>query len=371
MSRAEARFLKKLGTAWEGATPGFCLQAYRGGRKKIDLRVGRTYHYYDWASLTKIVFSATALMTLIDQKKLHLATHVRDELEWFRSPAPTERQRVRNLLSHSAGLTWWMPFYKSLNTYQSRGERWQQLETLVAREMAVHAKKKNAFTKQALYSDLDFFSLGAILRRKTGQDFEGLWPEIAERLRLSETRFHVDNRAPYSREHYAPTENCPWRGRVLQGEVHDENTWALGGVAPHAGLFGPIDELSKWGLALRKGILGREASSAKRRLQTGMLAQAKTVQKFARRSIPRSIGDWALGLTMPAKGGASCGRYFSLQSVGHLGFTGTSLWFDPKQDLLVTILANRVYPTRENKKFPQMRGALHDWVFESLEGRSK
>lgn len=352
MNAVEKRLTAKIGEKWKGATPGLCLQVYLKGKLTADLAIGEVYPYYDWASLTKIVFSVTQVMNLVDAGKLNIDDLIGDELHWFR--APVKDVKLRDILSHSAGLTWWNPFYKSINRSFKRPKRWEHLERLVAKEMKAAEHKK--YDGRAVYSDLDFFTLGSLMRMKTGLEFNEMWDELRERLGLSETTFHVGNKPVHARHLYAPTEKCPWRGMVIQGEVHDENTWALGGIAPHAGLFGPIEDLSRWGLRLRSSLRGDDG-----------LANPETVQLFAHRAIPRKRGDWALGFMLPSLKDSSCGKYFSKRSVGHLGFTGTSLWYDPVADVLVTILSNRVYPTRENKLFPQMRGFLHDCVIESLE----
>jgi CubicO group peptidase (beta-lactamase class C family) len=138
--------------------------------------------------------------------------------------------------------------------------------------------------------------------------------------------------------------------------VHDENTWALAGVAPHAGLFGTIDAVADWGLKLRAAVL----NDSKR------FGDPSMVRRFVKRQIPPRVGDWGLGFMKPSKGTASCGRYFSPQSFGHTGFTGTSLWMDPKNDVLVLIFSNRVHPTRKNSSFVGLRGSLHNWIVESL-----
>ena len=356
MNRAEKAFLKSLGSSWEEATPGLQIQAYLGGRKKIDLSIGETYPYYDWASLTKIVHTTTKIMTLVDSKDLNINTPAVEYLPWFKSAAPKKQQRIRDLLSHSAGLTWWLPLYKSIDTKLPREDRWLQLEDLIKTEMAQASKRKSSFTGKSVYSDLDFFSLGAILKRITEQDFHEMWEPLRERLGLEETFVHVDNKPVFDRKLYAPVEDLHWKMKMVQGEVHDQNTRALGGTAPHSGLFGPMKDLARWGLHLRSGILGSDKG----------LARAKTVQRFAKRAIPKSVGDWGLGFMMPTKGSASCGKYFNLSSVGHTGFTGTSLWYDPKRDLLVTILANRHRPLAENKAFPLLRPQLHNWVVESI-----
>ncbi len=351
MNAVEKRISRRIGEAWVGAAPGFVLQVHAGGKRKADLAFGETYPYYDWASLTKIVFSVTQAMSLVDQGLIDVEREVAAEIDWFR--APVKRARVRELLCHSAGLTWWKPFYESIDRSKPRAARWAQLELLVAEEMK--AAEKAGYDGRAVYSDLDFFALGALMKRKTGRDFDKMWDELRDRFGLRETTFHVGNKPTRARRLYAPTETCPWREKTIQGEVHDENAWALGGVAPHAGLFGPLDDLSRWGLLLRASLRGGKG-----------LAEPGTVRSFARRALPRARGDWALGFMMPSSRNPSCGRYFSKRSVGHLGFTGTSLWYDPRADLLVTILSNRVHPTRENKLFPQLRGFLHNCVIESL-----
>jgi CubicO group peptidase (beta-lactamase class C family) len=354
MSRVEKLFLEKLGDAWKEATPGLVIQVYEAGRKKIDLELGETYKYYDWASLTKIVHTSTKIMNLVDEKKLNVNDQANQHLPWFQSSAPKENQKIKNLLSHSAGLTWWLPLYKSIDTSLPRVERWNQLEKIIAEEMKKASRE--AFNGKSVYSDLDFFSLGAIMKRVTNQDFNEMWEPIRERLKLEETFYHLDNKPKFARKNYAPLEDLHWTMQTVQGEVHDQNTRALGGAAPHAGLFGPMKDLSRWGLLLRAGIRGSDKS----------IAKAKTVQRFTRRAIPREVGDWGLGFMMPSKGSASCGKYFSVSSVGHTGFTGTSLWYDPKRDLLVTILANRYRPIAENKTFPLLRPQLHNWIVESL-----
>ena len=358
----ESRFLKKLGGEWEAATPGLVVQAYLSGRKIIDLEIGQTYPIYDWASLTKIVFSATALMFLHDEKRVRVNDPIAKWIDWF----PKEsRLRLRDLLSHSAGLTWWYPFYEPLSVQTTSKttpeEAWEIFGQILKRKILNDLPKQTDEPKKAVYSDLDLFMLGIAMEKIAQASLYDLWSSTRERMGLNETNFLRANRAPLAKTKYAPTEHdANWRKMSLQGVVHDENTYALKGVAPHAGLFGPISDLSRFGLLLRKAMRGEK---------TRGYASPETVRLFTKRSIPRAQGDWALGFMMPTKGSASCGRHFSLQSVGHTGFTGTSLWYDPKKDLLVTILSNRVYPTRENKAFLPLRPKMHDLICESLKER--
>ncbi len=344
-------FLEKLGQSYLGATPGLQVQAYLGGRKKIDVAAGEDYPFYDWASLTKIVFSASLLMNLYDQKKLRLNSKLSSQISWY------QREHVlKNLLSHSAGLIWWKPYYKEIDLSLTPEQRFAQLEQIIS-SSPIFEDFKTPGPHKAVYSDLDLFILSFFYTKLTGQTLLELWSDQRDRFGFKTTNFHYLNKPIYKKDKYAPTENSEWRGKTMQAEVHDENTWALGGIAPHAGLFGEIDELSNWGLKLRKGMRGSDVKG---------FAKSDTVLKFTKRAIQRELGDWAAGFMMPTKGKASCGKYFGLSSVGHTGFTGTSLWYDPKRDLLITILSNRVHPTRDNQEFAKLRPLLHDWVVESL-----
>lgn len=377
MSRMELQFLEKIGDSWQEATPGFCVQAYHRGKKIVDIEVGETYPFYDWASLTKLAFSTTALMFLHDEKRYRVNDPVSRWVPWFPEESPV---RLRDLLSHSAGLTWWYPFFKSVIKKAGAGvspeESWEVFLTILKRKVLGDLKRQEAEKNSesrgsgrssvlalkrslspAVYSDLDFFLLGQTIESLTGTTLYTAWTQVQERVGFRDTDFHRGNRPRYARKLYAPTEKCAWRGKLMQGEVHDENTWSLKGVAPHAGLFGPIDDLSRWGLFLRGAMRGEKSRR---------FASAETTRLFTKRSIPRVRGDWALGFMMPTKGGASCGPLFSLSSVGHTGFTGTSLWYDPKQDLLITILSNRVHPTRENKTFLKLRPQIHTWIAEGI-----
>ncbi len=348
---------------WQTATPGFCVQAYLRGKKILDLEVGETFRYYDWASVTKIVMGTTSCMQAVDDEVLSLTGLVSQYFPEFKSPYRGELQkfsRVRDLLSHSAGMTWWQPFYQSLDLKLSRAERWQQMRGLLVEAIGSCEKLSQ---RKSVYSDLDYLILGYILEEVREMPLLDIWQDLAERLELSHTHYHVDNKPKYARKYYAPTENCGFRNKIVQGEVHDENAWALGGVAAQAGLFGPIEDLSKWGLFFRESLL---ASTTTRSSKARKLASPQTVQRFAKRAIPKGVGDWALGLMMPSPLRASCGRYFSPVSVGHTGFTGTSLWFDPKRDLLVVILSNRVNPTRTNSKFVKLRPLMHNFIVESI-----
>lgn len=162
---------------------------------------------------------------------------------------------------------------------------------------------------------------------------------------------------PYALEDYAPTENCLWRGRRIQGEVHDENACALGGISSHAGLFGKVEDVASVFLTFRSAFFNVNHPFH------------SVVRLFMQRHIPSEKGDWGLGFVLPTKGKSTSGSYFSPNSIGHTGFTGTSVWWDPDRDLLVVILSNRVYYGREKAEFAKLRPLLHDEIVSFL--RSK
>lgn len=326
-------------------TPGVVIEAWEKGRKKGRVRVGETYPYYDLASLTKIIFSGTAAMHYFSAHRADLKKSVRNVLPWFRHNVTPFQ-----LMSHSAGLEWWLPVYKKLKGPMNPVLRWAQMERQLA-------KLKRRRTDKAVYSDPDMWMLGAYLREAQGFELHDLWLETADRVGLKDLFFQPGNKRRYKKNLYAPTEKCPWRKTTLQGQVHDENCFALGGVSSHAGLFGTMDGVVNWGLKLRRAFYSEEWNS---------FGDPKMVRLFTGRRIPRANGDWGLCFMKPSRPGASCGRYFSTQSFGHTGFTGTSFWFDPRRDLMVVILSNRVHPTRENKSFLKLRPQLHDFVVECL-----
>ncbi len=332
-------------------TPGVVIDVYERGRRRGLVRAGKTYKYYDLASLTKIIFTATASLHYFSDHRRELNRPIREKLEWLKLRAtPFE------LLSHTAGLEWWLPMYKRI----SKGPmdpvlRWALLERELARVKPMRRSK-------AVYSDPDIWMMGAFLREANGFELLDLWEETASRVGVRDLFFHPRNKPRYKRSLYAPTERCPWRGRILRGEVHDENCWSLGGVSSHAGLFGTVDGVASWGLQLRKAWL----AGATRGIGAGKFGDPALVRHFTGRRIPRKVGDWGLCFMKPSRPIASCGKYFGVDSFGHTGFTGTSFWYDPKRDLMVTILSNRVHPTRKNEKFLSLRRQLHDWVVESL-----
>jgi CubicO group peptidase (beta-lactamase class C family) len=206
---------------------------------------------------------------------------------------------------------------------------------------------------KTVYSDLGILLLGEVLERVTGKGLEDLAnEEVLGPLGMSDTRY----RPPASlRSRIAPTEVDPWRGRLVHGEVHDENAFGLGGVAPHAGLFSTARDLAAFAqMMLNGGAFGGHR-----------LLKPETIALFTRRADRVPGSSRALGWDTPSPP-SSAGALFSASSYGHTGFTGTSLWIDPERELFAILLTNRVHPTRENPKITELRPAFHDAVMEAI-----
>jgi CubicO group peptidase (beta-lactamase class C family) len=294
---------------------------------------------YDLASLTKVVATTTMAMILVDEGKLDITKPVSAFLPGFKG-GPKDNVTVWHLLTHSSGLDWWAPLYQELQGHDAYLARIQSMDLVY-----------EPGTK-SLYSDLGAFLLGEVLERAAGEPLDAFARrKIFDPLGMKDTRFRP---ARDLASRIAPTERDPWRGRVLLGEVHDENAFALGGVAPHAGLFGTAPDLSRFAqMLLYGGVLDHRR-----------IVSRDTVLAFTRRAgVPGS--SRALGWDTLSEN-SSAGTLFSPRSFGHTGFTGTSLWIDPDRRLFLILLTNRVHPTRENDAIRKVRPALADAVVHAL-----
>ncbi|HEX4952405.1 MAG TPA: glycoside hydrolase family 3 N-terminal domain-containing protein [Thermoanaerobaculia bacterium] len=296
---------------------------------------------YDLASLTKVIATTTMAMMLVDEGRLSLDKRVVDFLPRFRGPGK-EGIRVRDLLTHSSGLPGHAPLY-----LQASG-REAILALIESVDLAYPLGSRSE------YSDVGFVLLGEILERVAGRSLEGFVRErVLEPLGMRDTLYCP---GPDLLPRIAPTEVDAWRGRLIHGEVHDENAFALGGVAAHAGLFGTAGDVARFAqMMLWNGVFDHRR-----------LVSPATVAAFTRRSeVPSS--SRALGWDTRSATGSSAGSLFSDRAYGHTGFTGTSLWIDPERELFLILLTNRVHPNRENLAIRQVRPALADAVVRGLE----
>jgi CubicO group peptidase (beta-lactamase class C family) len=216
----------------------------------------------------------------------------------------------------------------------------------------------------SVYSDLGFILLGEVLERLSGCDWVALWhKEICPAVGITGLFYMTENGrsdgVTTATNQFAATEQDEWRGRVLRGEVHDENAAVMGGVSSHAGLFGTAESVASLAALWLTAARG----------DAGPLSMAR--EFLVRQNIAKD-SSWGLGWDTPSSGPtgpSSSGQYLSPVSFGHLGYAGTSLWMDPEQDLMVVLLTNRVHPTRKNNLLRQFRPELHDTIFKSVSGQ--
>jgi beta-glucosidase-like glycosyl hydrolase/CubicO group peptidase (beta-lactamase class C family) len=340
----------------EGAFPGAVLAVgYRGavvtravGRYgEDDPRPVSDSTVYDLASLTKVVGLTTATMLLASEGELALDRSVQSYLPGFRG-AGKEQVTVRHLLTHTSGLPAWDTLYLKADTPDE------------AVEIVMRTALESAPGEHYVYSDLGAITLTKVVEAVAGEALDTL---LARRLFAPLAMGHTRFRPP---EEWlpviAPTERDPWRGRLVHGEVHDENAFRLGGVSGHAGLFSNAPDLTRFARWLLDAHAGRLEEGVDPYLPTDL------VRDFTSRQAGPEGSTRALGWDTPSPGPrSSAGTLLSPSSFGHTGFTGTSIWIDPERDLFIILLTNRVHPTRENPAILRIRGQVADSVVRTLE----
>ena len=296
---------------------------------------------YDLASLTKVVCTTTLVMQACERGVIDLDDRLGRYFPEFR--AGNKRQvALRHLLSHSSRLPAHIPLYKHA------GGR----ENILRRILDTPLQHRPG--SRSLYSDLGFILLGAAVERACGDSLDSLAREqIFRPLGMRRTRFHPPSDW---RPRIAPTEDDPWRKRLLRGEVHDENACAMGGVAAHAGLFGTAPDLAVFCQALLNGGVYNHRRIVKR----------STLDAFTKRQADPRDSSRALGWDTPSPN-SSAGNKLSPQSYGHTGFTGTSLWIDPTRRLFIVLLTNRVHPSRDNSAIQPARREVADTMAEAVD----
>jgi CubicO group peptidase (beta-lactamase class C family) len=295
---------------------------------------------YDLASVTKVVATTAACMLLYERGVFRLEQPLVEVLPEF-SGHDLRRQGItfRMIMAHSSGLPGYARLFERARTRQD----------LIQEAMRVPLAAAPGTRHE--YSDIGFILLGIALERLTKQSLdEFCHREIFSWLGLEHMAFLPPSEW---KQQIPPTvEDRTFRRRIVQGEVHDENAWAMGGVAGHAGCFAT---------ALDIAVLADCLLYCKRQM-----GQSKTVALFTRRESSPAGTSHALGWDTPSPPSQS-GKHFSASSYGHLGYTGTSLWVDPERQLSVTLLTNRIWPDCSSQKIKQVRPAFHDAVVEALQ----
>jgi len=316
---------------------------------------------YDLASLTKPLATVSSIALLLQDGRCDLNDRA-DLLLPDLQDAPVGAATLRDLLSHSAGLPGWRGLYERLSpkadlphSREARFTAAQQALRLIKNETLVYRLRE-----RSLYSDLGFMLLGFIIERVGGSPLDQFVSErITQPLQADPLRYLPIGKATGLQEGsiiptIAPTERDEWRSRLLCGEVHDQNAAAMGGIAGHAGLFGTAQSVL--------AVTGAWLSAYHRR---GSIFDADIVRELTGRQAQIGGSSWALGWDTPSPPSSS-GQHFSSKSFGHLGYTGTSIWIDPVQELEVVLLSNRVHPTSKNEAIKSFRPAIHDLVYREF-----
>lgn len=307
---------------------------------------------FDLASLTKPLATTPAVMTLIRSGHLKIDQPIGGLLNDF-NDTDKARISIRQLLDHSSGLPDYHPYYSDIS-HLPIGKRLEALRGAVRRTRLNHP-----IGQEEVYSDLGFMILGWVVEAVSGKRLDRFVAEdVYEPLGLHTDRElglgFVDLASPLPFKDVAATEVCPWRQSLLEGVVHDDNAYAMGGIAGHAGLFGNAHAVHE--------MISVFGASYKKREVEGFFP-TDLVRMFIRRG---KAGGRPLGFDAPAREGSSSGRFFSTATVGHLGFTGTSFWLDLERSIIVVLLTNRVHPHRSNDKIKEFRPQIHDAVMMSL-----
>jgi len=339
----------------EGAMPGCAFGALAGGKRVLLDALGHftpetkshevaPSSIFDVASITKVAMTTAAAMLLFERGKLDLEAEIGAILPQFvanRPPTdPARAIRFKHLLAHNSGLPGYVEFFRTATTRQ------QVIESCLRLDLEAPVGER------ACYSDPGFILLGLALDELLGEPLE----HFAEREIYAPLAMHSCLFRPPEilRDMIVPTEiDINFRRRMIQGEVQDENASALGGVAGHAGLFATVGDLLNFSAEILSARAGR-----------GVLFSAETIHCFAERQPPAGSSR-ALGWDTPSAPSSS-GQYFSSQSVGHLGFSGCSLWIDLEAGISIVLLTNRTWPDRKEEKIRTVRPAFHDLLRQIL-----
>jgi len=300
---------------------------------------------FDLASLTKPLACGLVMMWFVEQKRFSID----DKLESFFDVPPDKKDiTVAHLLSHCAGFAAWKPY--NLNWQGESGSDF--FKTVLSEILA--EPLEYAIGKGCAYSDLGYILLLAIVEKACETRFDEAFYRVRDMFETPSLIFIRHEHKILNIFDFAATEDCSWRNRVIVGEVHDENAWAMGGVSAHAGLFGTANDVCRLGAKLLSIFSGSKGP-----------LKTETVKTFWNYV---GAGTYKLAWDSPSLTGSSAGELFSKKSLGHTGFTGTSIWIDPARELVAVLLTNRIHPSRSNEKIREFRPVFHDMLVKILEG---
>lgn len=357
----------------EGIFPSASLLVAKEGSVAFENYYGKcsAATIFDVASLTKPVITTTLAIRALQEGFLNLEDTV---TKFFPEAHHLDSVEIFHLLNHSSGLPSWQPYYQGV----PRGD----VGSPAGRSQIVHAVLDEALLRDpgfdSCYSDLGFILVGEIIEAVFMEPLATLADEfILNPLKMENSFYRIVDKTPWSAAtfepafvgsardfsglDFAPTEDCPWRGEVVSGYVHDQNCYAMGGVAGHAGLFSTVDDLNLFVAEFVSCCCRGGKFLDKNILEQFVCMGRDTVE-------PRYRGSFLLGWDRPAHENSQAGRHFSKRSIGHLGYTGCSLWIDLMKDFWVILLTNRIHPTSTNERIKSFRPMLHDSICDELFG---
>ena len=295
---------------------------------------------FDLASVSKVVGTTSAAMILVEKGKLNLNDKVIKYLPEFNNNGK-DKITIRNLLLHNSGLAAFKKYYDIYNTAE------EVINDIMNTDLVYKTGTKY------VYSDLGIITLQQVIEKITGMGLDKfLKKNLFDPLDMTRTMYNPPDSL---KSQCAPTEiDTFFRMRPLQGEVHDERAYMLHGVAGHAGLFSTAEDLSKF----VRMLLNNGMYNGKHILDKNIIQEWTTKQ-----TIQSTRG---IGWDTKSKEKSSSGKYFSMNSFGHTGYTGTSIWVDKESNLFVIMLTNRVYPTRKNRKIYPFRAVIHNAIYKSI-----
>lgn len=303
---------------------------------------------FDLASLTKPLVTLLCVLSLIEKKKISWDEPL-DSLLCCRVPRPLNKINLFSLLCHSSGLPAHRNYWQD-GLLCGKKDRKVWLKEKILQELPEYE-----IGKTNIYSDLGYMLLGFVVEEKAKKNLANYWYEkIADPLGIrKELNFPIFP-AGKNKEKYVTTGSCNWSQATLKGIVHDDNSRALGGIYGHAGLFGSVSAVL---------LLCQELLCLMKEKKTRLPISAETFRKAC---LPVGKSEWTTGFNMPSGYGSSSGRYFSKESIGHLGFTGTSFWIDPNKELIVVFLTNRVIKGDDQRAIKKLRPKVHNFIVEGL-----
>lgn len=306
---------------------------------------------FDLASLTKPLATAPAVLKLVDMGRLSATSLLCDVLPAFRETEKSDIA-ISMLLCHTSGLPAHREYFRQLSAVPE-GQRNSALLCMLKDEPLVYRPGS-----RVVYSDLGYMLLRFVVEQTAGMRFDRFVYDTLYKPLGLDTLFFVPlaggEPSGTDRRCFAATEDCPRRGKVLAGLVHDDNAYEIGGVDGHAGLFGNTSCVL--------GFLVELLSIYKGERDGGVLSRISV-----RQMMEKQCGtDRTFGFDTPAMSGSSAGKMFSKRSVGHLGFTGTSCWIDIDRDIIVLLFTNRVHPDRGNEAIKRFRPMIHDAVMSEI-----